>query len=378
MKSRRLLMVVYDGVSNSVFESLVLAPAKKKITSGLFSHIDIISFETDYSAACNVVKKFECHGISILIFRRLPIFGMWSLLVQAPMLARRLLSSWYDEICTRGPLAAYVLRYAISWFVLPLQSGWCVPIVIQARGLAADEARFSHREGAAQGMIKKFIFFIKLSTLQSIEAQVYQKSFWPTPVKIFAVSVALQEYLIEHFGTDRQLVFIEDFDLVEPVDGVSVRVWRHEHRGFLKIPQDAVVYGYSGSCKKWQCAQETVEFIAQKINQNQNVYGLILSTDVLAFQKIISQINVDHTRLLVKFVDPNELLQWLSVLDYGVLLRYQDIVNWVSRPTKALEYLAVGLPIIHNNTIKWLVDHDAQLGIGGNEMTPHPRQLSLS
>jgi len=51
------------------------------------------------------------------------------------------------------------------------------------------------------------------------------------------------------------------------------------------------------------------------------------------------------------------LYVYLAAADYGLLFRHKDIINWVSRPTKMLEYQAVGLKIIHNNTIEWLSEN---------------------
>jgi hypothetical protein len=56
LEKKRLLFLIYDGVENSVFESLVLAPAKKYLLLGLYAHVDIVSFESNYSAAQSKVE----------------------------------------------------------------------------------------------------------------------------------------------------------------------------------------------------------------------------------------------------------------------------------------------------------------------------------
>ena len=380
MKSKRLLVLVYDGIANSIFENLVVLPAEKKIEAGLFSHVDIVLFETNYAQAVERVLKLQAsqRAISFHVIRRLPVAGTLSVSVLAPVLARWLLDNWYDEILARGPLAAYVLRAAIVWFVLQLKPGWRVPISLQVRGLAAEEVRLSYQSGGQANFLKKILFWIQFRTLKIIEAAVFCSSFWPVPVKMYAVSAALQDYVIQHWGGDAELMYLESADLIEPVAPALVMEWRNELRGFLKIPQDAVVYGYSGSCKRWQCAEETVEYIVARMQENPLAYGVILTTDVLAFEKIIEAFSFDRSRLLLKFVQPKDVLRWTAVFDYGILLRYQDIVNWVSRPTKALEYQAVGIHIIHNSTVKWLIDYEKAVGAGGKEITPQPKQVSPS
>lgn len=379
MKRDRLLIVIYDGVENSVFESLVLRPAIKYLKENLYARVDLVSFEVNYSSALEKVNSLSLpDGLSIFLHRRLPIITRVSLFLHAPVLARILWSNWYDNIIVRGPIAAYVLNLAIHWFVRILSKSWSVPVIIQARGLAAEEARFTFNEKHADTWLLKQVFKFRVNILKAIEQVVYQQKSWDVPMKITAVSEALKDYLVQTFDAHENTIGIEFFDIVPALEKGLVFAWREELRDFLKIPSDAVVYGYSGSCKQWQCARETVDFLLQKITEDNNVYGLILSTDALAFQRLVEKRDVDTSRLLIRFVEPSDLIKWLSVFDFGLLLRYQDVVNWVSRPTKALEYMAVGVPIIHNKTVKWLIDHDQKLGGIERDMTPQPRHVSLS
>lgn len=376
MKSKRLLIVVYDGIQNSVFESLVFDPARKRIASGQFGHIDILSFEADCLEARKRAHLMSSPGISIIIKKKIPFLGRLSLFFQAPTLARQISHGWYDAIVARGPLAGYLVKMAFSWFMGATKSVLPVSITIQARGLAAEEARFAFNLELPRSVFRKILYSLRVRALKSIETAVYNAQLWGREICITAVSSALREYLIKEFSAVPETVIVDDFDRVSMLDSAVVHAWRNELRSFLKIPKDAIVYGYSGSCKGWQCAQETVDFMAKKIDENPQVYGVILSTDLVPFQALISRTTVDKQRFLLRYVPPKDVLHWLSICDYGVLLRFPDIVNWVSRPTKALEYLAVGLSIIHNNTVKWLIDYDAEMGVSGSEITPHPRQTS--
>jgi hypothetical protein len=51
------------------------------------------------------------------------------------------------------------------------------------------------------------------------------------------------------------------------------------------------------------------------------------------------------------------IYHYLAAADIGIIFRKPHIINWISRPTKILEYQAVGLKIIHNNTVAMLADH---------------------
>ena len=65
---------------------------------------------------------------------------------------------------------------------------------------------------------------------------------------------------------------------------------------------------------------------------------------------------INKQNYIIKTVAYSEIYKYLSAADYGIIFREINVLNWISRPTKALEYEAVGLKIIHNNTVKWLVD----------------------
>jgi hypothetical protein len=71
-------------------------------------------------------------------------------------------------------------------------------------------------------------------------------------------------------------------------------------------------------------------------------------------EKIINKFQIPVNRYFVLSVEPKKLDRYLCACDSGLLFRDKDIINWVSRPTKMLEYQAAGLQVIHNHTIDWL------------------------
>ncbi len=57
-------------------------------------------------------------------------------------------------------------------------------------------------------------------------------------------------------------------------------------------------------------------------------------------------------------IQHSEIYKYLSACDTGLIFRKKDVVSWVSRPVKAMEYKSVGMNIVHNNTVKWLIDNE--------------------
>ena len=116
--------------------------------------------------------------------------------------------------------------------------------------------------------------------------------------------------------------------------------------------------------RPWQCAKESVRYFktlrdagllrASGDKKNNEAFLLILSQDKTEFEKEIEKQQIPKKNYCVISVTPNDVYRYLSACDYGLLFRDKDIINFVSRPTKMLEYQSVGLEIIHNNTIEKL------------------------
>ena len=85
---------------------------------------------------------------------------------------------------------------------------------------------------------------------------------------------------------------------------------------------------------------------------------LVLTQNVPAFEQLVQQL--DKQSYCIVTVKHDEIYRYLSAGDIGMLFREPHIINWISRPTKVLEYQAVGLQIVHNNTVALLTDSSDQ------------------
>ena len=83
-----------------------------------------------------------------------------------------------------------------------------------------------------------------------------------------------------------------------------------------------------------------------------------MTPDKNKFIEACGKQNIAKQHYAVLNVGAQDVYKYLAAGDYGLLFREPDVVNWVSRPTKMLEYQAVGLKIIHNKTVAWLADQE--------------------
>ncbi|OGB84034.1 hypothetical protein A3F66_06705 [candidate division TM6 bacterium RIFCSPHIGHO2_12_FULL_32_22] len=361
------IFIIYDGINNSVFQSQVLAPFKKEAEKSNDKFL-IISFEKKFldvslSKPARTLRQaqgerplmvsnvepyerlwnnsnalYKNHEqIEIIQFKRLPFLGKFSLFLSKIKLRKFLNKLDTDyTIKARGPLA--------GWIALKAQTSRCKEIIVQARGILVEEYEMAHPK-SKNILVNTFNSWRK-KQLRLIEKYVYSTS------KIEAVSTALVEYLKKNYGTDKKLTTIAKDDIPEKISAAQKTSWSDEIRKELNIPVDSYVYCYNGSAKPWQCPKETVNFFKEELKENNNIFLLILSQDKKIFEELL--IDADRTKYRILNVNNSEIMRYLSAADAGLIFRDNNIVNWVSRPTKALEYKAAHLEIIHNNMVNFL------------------------
>lgn len=354
-KTKRLVYVIYDGIENSVFQSQVLTPILNEVNQNEDLHVTFTCFEKHIPKQEDLTKAFEKHErINFVFLHRYPFLGKLSLTPAISNFTKLLKTLNFDQITARGPLAGYIVLRTLSKI-----KNFDTPVVIQARGLCAEEYRYSNKKNILAN-IKNLGFKIlwnKLifKSLLKIEKYVYKTQTSNLfNLKIEAVSPALKDYLIQEFGADPVKIIIAINDIPKTVDKYQVVVWRTQVRDELHIPDDYTVYCYSGSFKPWQCAKETVESFSFQYFKDPKSFMLVLTQDQKPFENELKKLAIPETNYKILTVKPEELYRYLCAANFGFLLREPDVINWVSRPTKMLEYQACGLQIIHNNTIAWL------------------------
>ena len=355
-----LIFVLYDGIENSVFQSQVLFPLMQMIEKNDEQEIIVISFEHYKISDQKLIKLIPPHErMHIIICRKMPFFGKVSLLFAAYQFKNFLKKFSGNEIIARGPLAGFIVLHALH-ALIPKQLNAAryadSPLVtIQARGLCAQEYRYAHKTHW-NSFFKKYWHRFIFTQLDHIEEFVFggpcERDIFPLTIE--AVSPALKQYLIEHWHADAVRIVLATRDVPPPIIPEQIALWKLEVRKELGIPSDAVVYCYSGSFKPWQCAQESIDYFLEQYKKDSISFMLVLSQDRELFKRLLEKSNLSQKQYVVMYVSAQKLYRYLSAADFGLLFREPDIINWVSRPTKMLEYQAVGLKIIHNDTIALL------------------------
>lgn len=142
-----------------------------------------------------------------------------------------------------------------------------------------------------------------------------------------------------------------------------------DKRKGLGFEADDVVLVYSGSTADWQSAGSIDELMMTQLKEDPKVKVLLLSRfDLSTFQSW----KVYPSRIVQKWLDPNEVPVHLAIADYGLLIREISVTNEVASPTKFAEYLSTGLKIIISAGIgdfpSFVAEHNAGSIYGKNDI----------
>ncbi len=348
MRPHHLIILLYDSVTNSVFESQVLKPYAALVRSGLYTSMTIISYENrDFFTKHQVQECTEsiinAHDIPINVhfLERPSFFGIFSL---HPLIKplHQLLSSYPEHtLIARGPLSAYLAHHA--------QSTTTQKITLQARGLLYEEYRLAHRHAS---VLLKPLHYLRAYQYKKLEQYAYQQTN-SIPTTIETVSPALQHYLQTNYQPIVPLT-IAAHDTPAWLSAEERCVYRKKYRTLFTIDDQVPVYVYNGSLKPWQCPQETFCFFEDQWQQDKQSVLLFITQEKDVAQRLAQQYVFPTTAIRIIHLSHHEVVPALCAADYGLLFRKEHVINWTSRPTKLLEYQSAGLHIIHNNTIQIL------------------------
>ncbi|HVW99808.1 MAG TPA: hypothetical protein VHA52_05175 [Candidatus Babeliaceae bacterium] len=341
-----LIVILYDSIHNSVFESQVAQPLSQRTKNG--ERIILISFERQKVCINFLANIKEMYGFQeIYVISRLPYMGKLALYHSWFALKKTILKFQNYTVQARGPLA--------GWLALKLLSvNPTAECVIQVRGLLAEELAYDNPRVNSFFRLDKY----RYKNYRALEKSVYTayRIFFFHRLRYEVVGNALGDYLQSEWLIPKEYITVAKHDVPEPITVGERSYWRSSLRNKLNIGEDRIVYCYSGSVKAWQCPEETLSYFQERYIENSKSFLLILTTDISSFELLISKFGIPKLAYRLLCVKPRELYRYLSVADKGLLFRKPHIINWTSRPTKALEYKSVGLPIVHNNTVAYLLE----------------------
>jgi hypothetical protein len=346
------IWVIYDGIQNPVFAGQVLVPLQKYLQEDTRHTAVLISFECQAGMQAGTNPIMQIDRLQVIILKKYLFLGAWSLYY-----ARRQVGVVFNRfsaysLIARGPIAGYIALRALS-------TPSCRSFTLQVRGLLAAEYDYTHRlyqYPEKINVFKKLRYFSYVLFEKLVYNEAHIQRYFPA-LKFEVVSKALGEYLVDTYGIKGQRMVVANYDIPPLLSTAQRAVWRSQVRAELGIAPSATVFCYNGSLKPWQCPHETIEIFKHHYRLDANAYFLVLTQDKLGFETLLANYSLPDTCYNVLTVAHQDIYRYLAASDVGMVWRDKHLMNWISRPTKALEYRTAGLSILHNNTVAYLVEN---------------------
>jgi len=208
-----------------------------------------------------------------------------------------------------------------------------VKVCFDARG--AYHAELNEYEVVTDEIVKKEISKIERTALEGADF-------------LMAVSGALVNYWKEQyaFSNEQHVVIPCTLNSQESAPVTIVKENKRQSKVFRKnigLNEEDIVLVYSGSMAGWQSPGTMKSFFTGIISKDARIKILFLSPSFPT--EIASDKNLS-SRIVHKWVTPQEVHTLLELSDYGLIIREPSVTNKVSSPTKFAEYLYAGLPVI--------------------------------
>lgn len=174
--------------------------------------------------------------------------------------------------------------------------------------------------------------------------------------------IAVSEQLVAHWQENANYTDVNHVVIPCTIDSTLVipDVANYlERRIALGYKANDVIIVYSGSIAGWQSFDTTAHCLEELLTNNPQLKILFLSQPHQAIEDLQKQYNGRVNRLSVSH---DKVPEYLSVADYGWLVREQSVTNEVASPVKFAEYIACGLKVIISNNLgdysNWVLKHN--------------------
>ncbi len=176
---------------------------------------------------------------------------------------------------------------------------------------------------------------------------------------IVTVTKYFKEYVISKYQCMHEKVKVV-YNCVDMNNFGYSEKWRQSIREEFNCKEKYVVVFNGSILDKWQSFDQISQMYTDLKNHFKNTLFIILTRDN---EVDFSAYGLKPEDIIVKNVANKDVDKYLSASDVGLLVRKDDIVNRVSFPVKFSEYMACGLPVIINDSMKGICEIINEKGI---------------
>jgi len=216
-----------------------------------------------------------------------------------------------------------------------------VKIVYDARGATIEESIYGRNEKKLN--LKKAY---KFKLLQLREALLIKYS-----DHVFCVSDTLKQYYLFKYHNISDNKFSVVPCAADQADFYYDKSERDSMRDKFNLKGKKVLL-YSGRLdKKWDIPEEIFDFYQQLSNSIENLVLFLLTPDREIAENLVIRHQLSESEVYITAASYKDVRKYLNMVDYGLLLRENAVMNHVSSPTKFAEYMHCGLPVLISDTV---------------------------
>lgn len=331
----------WPASNSAVLHSQVLSVAKFLSENG-FSCMFLGCDVSDEKAADSTKKISEMYGIQTVVLGIYTIkFGYLSMLFTA----RKLYRLTNKLIKAFQPTHIYSRSFVDSIYARKIALEQGSISIYDVRGAVAEEVAL---KCGKRGLKYKYILHKELNEFRKSD-------------RLVCVSKNLKDYITAKIG--RKDAIIIPSCVEEKMFFYDSKV-RKEIRAKYYLTDDKKVICYSGGLSTWQRINDIIKLFEQIAKTDENYRFIFLTNQDKQLQEIILKTTLPIKRCIILWCLHEQVYQYLSAADAGIIMREDTIVNNVSSPIKIGEYLSCGLPIIMTKGIGDFGDLISQIGIG--------------
>ena len=310
-------LVYINNSKSSVFDSQVLALLKYYQKNSFFEKV-ILIFGYHNQEEIDWLRKKDTKDIIIYFYKTYPNYPFFNFLIQRNLF--RILKSISTNFCDyffhiRGEMTSFHFKRIATKLDIDTKQ-----LLTDVRGVSIQELKeFSN----ANRIIERLKLYNYERAFQSLK----------NDKNISVVSDYFKTYLMSSLKIAPESIFVNSC-LVND-NFIFNETERVKIRKNLKIKGNEILLIFtSGGTANWQ----NNDMILKLADKGVKVLNL-------------SRRQIKYKNVITKFVAYEKVPNYLSAADISFIWRDISLVNKVASPVKISEYMACGLPIVHNGTV---------------------------
>jgi len=161
--------------------------------------------------------------------------------------------------------------------------------------------------------------------------------------RLAAVSNNLKNYIKEKCGVDDVVVIPSCFDETKFYFDCESR---KRLRNKFSVLDNEILFCYTGGVSTWQKLPQIAKLLKECMDEDDRIKVLFLSKNKSYIYNLITELGFQKDRFILESCAHDEVKNFLSAADVGILFRDDNTVNNVASPIKIAEYLACELPVL--------------------------------